>query len=149
MFMKFQILKKALKRAKDLKNFFLLTRNYMGRNNFFIKKACSMLNFSNLCFLTLFINILFFCSERQHYNLFLVFTPSSDVMNWVLLFMYLLVYLKKGGKFKFEIYQASLRHHLSQNATKKSVSMLVSFFYILYICRRKNFILLSRCKKWW
>ena len=86
MFMKFQILKKALKRAKDLKNFFLLTRNYMGRNNFFIKKACSMLNFSNLCFLTLFINILFFCSERQHYNLFLVFTPSSDVMNWVLLF---------------------------------------------------------------
>ena len=147
--MKFQILKKALKRAKDLKNFFCWRAITWEGIISLYKKACSMLNFSNLCFLTLFINILFFCSERQHYNLFLVFTPSSDVMNWVLLFMYLLVYLKKGGKFKFEIYQASLRHHLSQNATKKSVSMLVSFFYILYICRRKNFILLSRCKKWW
>ena len=52
---------------------------------------------------------------------FYTFIRCHELSFVVLLFMYLLVYLKKGGKFKFEIYQASLRHHLSQNATKKSV----------------------------
>ena len=58
MFWKFQILKKALKRAKTLKNlkkqqkktsiFFLFGHFHTGKKISLIKKACFMLNFLNL-----------------------------------------------------------------------------------------------------